>query len=46
VDALTVAKRLAPALEVYGAQAIGAAAQHDSWHARAPRTTESADTFA
>jgi threonine dehydratase len=46
VGALTVAKRLAPALEVYGAQAIGAAAQHDSWHARAPRTTERADTFA
>jgi threonine dehydratase len=46
VGALTVAKRLAPHLEVYGAQAVGAAAQHDAWHARAPRTTEHADTFA
>jgi len=46
VGALTVAKRLAPALEVYGVQAAGAPALHDSWHARAPRTTETADTFA
>src|SRR5438105_9281223 len=46
VGALTVAKRLAPGLEIYGAQAVGAAAQHDSWHAGAPRTTERADTFA
>lgn len=46
VGALTVARRLAPRLEVYGVQAEGAAAQHDSWHARAPRTTERADTFA
>ena len=46
VGAITVARRLAPALEVYGIQAEGAAAQHDSWHAREPRTTERADTFA
>jgi threonine dehydratase len=46
VGALTVAKRLAPQLEVYGAQAAGASAQHDSWHAGSPRTTERADTFA
>jgi threonine dehydratase len=31
---------------VYGVQAAGAPAIHDSWHARAPRTTPSADTFA
>jgi threonine dehydratase len=43
---LTVAKQLAPHLEVYGAQAAGAAAQHDSWHAREPRVTNRADTFA
>lgn len=46
VGALTVAKQLAPRLEVYGSQAIGAAAQHDSWHAGAPRKTDRADTFA
>lgn len=46
VGALTVARRLAPRLEVYGIQAEGAAAQHDSWHAREPRTTERANTFA
>lgn len=46
VGALTVAKQLAPHLEVYGAQAVGAAAQHDSWHAREPRVTTRADTFA
>jgi threonine dehydratase len=46
VGALTVAKQLAPDLEVYGVQAAGAAAQFDSWHAGSPRTTEHADTFA
>jgi threonine dehydratase len=46
VGALTVARRLAPGLEVYGVQATGAAALHDSWHAREPRTTEHANTFA
>jgi threonine dehydratase len=46
VGALTVAKQLAPTLEVYGIQAQGAAAQHDAWHAGAPRTTAKADTFA
>ena len=46
VGALTVAKQLAPELEVYGVQAAGAAAQFDSWHAGTPRTTERADTFA
>jgi threonine dehydratase len=46
VGALTVAKQLAPDLEVYGVQAAGAAAQYDAWHAGSPRTTERADTFA
>jgi len=46
VGALTVAKRLAPEVEVYGVQATGASAQHDSWHARTPRTTDRANTFA
>ena len=46
VGALTVAKQLAPRLEVYGVQAAGASAQHDAWHARTPRTTDRAETFA
>ena len=46
VGALTVAKQLAPQLDVYGAQAVGAAAQHDSWHAGTPCTTDRAETFA
>jgi threonine dehydratase len=46
VGALTVLKELAPDVEVFGVQAAGASAQHDSWHAQAPRTTARADTFA
>ena len=46
VGALTVVRQLAPAVEVYGVQAAGAAAQHDAWHAGAPRTTQRAETFA
>ena len=46
VGALTVARELRPSLAVYGVQAAGASAIHDSWHARAPRTTARADTFA
>lgn len=46
VGALTVARALRPSLEVYGVQAAGASAIHDSWHAREPRTTTHADTFA
>jgi threonine dehydratase len=46
VGALTVARAVRPSLEVYGVQAAGASAIHDAWHARAPRTTERADTFA
>jgi threonine dehydratase len=46
VGALTVARELAPALEVYGVQAAGAAAIHDSWHAGERLVRETADTFA
>ena len=46
VGALTVAKQLAPDLEVFGVQAAGAAAQNDAWHAGSSRTTDRADTFA
>src|SRR5688572_10924268 len=46
VGALTVARELAPTLKVYGAQAAGAPAIHDSWHAGTPLSTEQAKTFA
>lgn len=46
VGALTVARALAPELAVYGVQAAGAAAIHDSWHAGAPLSRDRADTFA
>jgi threonine dehydratase len=46
VGAITVAREMAPGIEVYGVQASGAPAIHDSWHARTPLTTERADTFA
>src|SRR5688572_32938301 len=46
VGALTVARELAPRLEVFGVQAAGAPAIHDSWHARKPVKTARADTFA
>ena len=46
VGAITVARELRPDLRVIGVQAAGAAAAHDSWHAREPRTTPRASTFA
>jgi threonine dehydratase len=46
VGAMTVARALAPNLEVYGVQAAGAPAIHDSWHAHQRLTTARADTFA
>lgn len=46
VGAMTVARHLAPRLEVYGVQAQGASAQYQGWHAREPRTTADARTFA
>ena len=46
VGAMTVARALAPSLQVFGVQAARASAIHDSWHAGRPLTTASADTFA
>jgi threonine dehydratase len=46
VGAVTVARERRPALKVYGVQAKGASAIHDSWHAGGVRETRSADTFA
>lgn len=46
VGALTVARELAPALEVYGVQAAGASAIHDSWHAGERLSHPRAETFA
>jgi threonine dehydratase len=46
VGALTVAREMAPGMEVFGAQTVGASAIHDSWHARTPMMTARAETFA
>jgi threonine dehydratase len=46
VGAMTVARELAPHVEVYGVQAAGAPAIHDSWHAGKRLTTERINTFA
>jgi threonine dehydratase len=46
VGALLAAAALRPGVAVYGVQARGAAAIHDSWHAGVRRTTPTADTFA
>ena len=46
VGAMTVARVLAPKLQVFGVQAAGASALHDSWHAGQRLTTPRADTFA
>jgi threonine dehydratase len=46
VGAMTVAREMAPGVQVYGVQAAGAPAIHNSFHARKPLTTERADTFA
>ena len=46
VGAITVAHALRPGLRVIGVQAAGAPAAHDGWHARAPRRTDRAATFA
>ncbi len=46
VGAITVARAMRPALRIIGVQAAGAPAVHDGWHARAPRKTERAATFA
>lgn len=46
VGVLTVVRALRPTMPVYGVQARGAAAIHDSWHAGHPLARESAQTFA
>lgn len=46
VGAILVARALKPALRVYGVQAKGAPAVHDSWHAGTMLSTERAETFA
>jgi threonine dehydratase len=46
VGGLTVARALRPGLPVYGVQAEGASAIHDSWHAGRPLSKRVAATFA
>lgn len=46
VGAVVAAATLRPAVKVYGVQAAGASAIHDSWHAKARLTTDRADTIA
>ncbi len=46
VGALTVARATRPRLEVFAVQAAGAAATHDSWHAKKVISHASAVTFA
>jgi threonine dehydratase len=46
VGAITVARALRPELRIIGVQAAGAPAAHDGWHAKTPRRTDRASTFA
>ncbi|MGE5185449.1 MAG: threonine ammonia-lyase [Acidobacteriota bacterium] len=46
VGALVAARQLRPKVSVYGVQAAGAAAIHDSWHRKMRLVTERAETFA
>jgi threonine dehydratase len=46
VGAIAVTQALAPHIRVYGVQAAGAPAIHDSWHAHERLTTPVAKTFA
>jgi threonine dehydratase len=46
VGAILATRTLRPSAKIYGVQATGAAAAHDSWHARERRTVPSADTIA
>ncbi len=46
VGALTVVREAAPSIRVYGVQAAGASAIHDSWHAGRPVAGARAETFA
>lgn len=46
VGALVATRALRPDVPVYGVQAAGAAAIHNSWHAKERRTNDVANTFA
>jgi threonine dehydratase len=46
VGALTVVRELAPKIRVYGVQAAGASAIHDSWHSGTAKQGTKAETFA
>lgn len=46
VGAVVAARALRPNVAVYGVQAAGASAIHDSWHAKERKTTPAANTFA
>lgn len=46
VGAVVATRALRPDVKVYGVQAAGASAIHDSWHAKERRAQPSADTFA
>jgi threonine dehydratase len=46
VGGITVVRARAPHVRVYGVQAAGAPAIHDSWHAGRPLATERAETIA
>lgn len=46
VGSLVASRALRPHVAVYGVQASGASAIHDSWHAGERKTIESANTFA
>jgi threonine dehydratase len=46
VGALTAVRALRPGVAVYGVQAAGASAIHDSWHAGTRLARDTADTFA
>jgi threonine dehydratase len=46
VGALTVARELAPKVQVFGVQTTGASAIHDSWHSGIPVARDRVDTFA
>jgi threonine dehydratase len=46
VGAIIATRKLRPAVEVFGVQAQGAAAIHNSWHAKARLAVDRADTFA
>ncbi|MBS1117944.1 MAG: threonine dehydratase [Deltaproteobacteria bacterium] len=46
VGAILATRALRPHVQVYGVQAKGASAIHDSWHARTRLATDRAETFA